>query len=235
MKTVSPHSVQPQPAVVPPLRDGERLTQAEFHRRYEASPPRMKAELIGGIVHVASPLRLPHSDYHVKLSLVLALYQAGTPGVQVLDNATTILDEQNEPQPDLAMRIRPEFGGQSRDTADEYLEGAPELVAEVAHSSRGIDLGPKRETYEQAGVREYLVLCVAEQELHWFDFGRQRPLTANRRGIVRSRIFPGLWIAPAALWALETAQLVEVLQQGLASRPHAAFVKRLEAASRKRA
>ncbi len=44
----------------PPLADGQRLDQAEFMRRYELTPPGFTAELIGGIVHVASPLSSPH-------------------------------------------------------------------------------------------------------------------------------------------------------------------------------
>jgi len=219
--------------VVPPLRHGERLTQPEFHRRYEASPPHVKAELIGGIVHVASPLRILHAVYHPPLSAVFWLYAGATPGVQVLDNATTILDKKREPQPDLSLRILPEYGGLSWVNEQDHLEGTPELVAEIAYSSRDIDLGRKRNDYKKAGVLEYLVLCVAEQEMHWFSFRLRRMLKPNRQGIARSHIFPGLWIAPAALWAGQSARLIEVVQQGLVSRPHAAFVKRLEAARRK--
>src|SRR5205814_731672 len=155
---------------VPPLHNGDRLTQAEFHRRYEASPEDVKAELIGGIVYLASPLRRPHAVHHARLSMVLGLYEASTPGVELLDNATTLLTEHSEPQPDLALRILPEIGGQSRDTADQYIAGAPEFLAEIAHSNVAIDLHYKREDYERAGVLEYVVLSVADQELHWFHF-----------------------------------------------------------------
>jgi Uma2 family endonuclease len=219
---------------VPPLRDGERLTQAEFHRRYKACPRHFKAELIGGIVYVASPVGDPHGTFHAELSGLLWYYKVGTPGTRLSDNTTTILGKRSEPQPDLALRILPEFGGQSRLNERQYVEGPPELVAEVAHSSRDIDLGPKRNDYQRAGVLEYLVLCVGDEDVQWFDFRRQRALKPNRQGIIRSRIFPGLWLDTAALWAGDSARLIAVVQQGLASRPHAAFVKRLEAARRRR-
>jgi Uma2 family endonuclease len=213
-----------------PFENGDRLTQAEFHRRYEACPEGIKAELIGGIVYMPSPLRHPHGTYHPELSGVLWLYKGATPGVEVGDNLTTILGDESEPQPDLALRILPEFGGQSRTNEDQYVVGPPEFVAEIAHSSRAIDMHQKRADYQDAGVREYLVLCVEEQELHWFHFKARRRITANGHGIYRSRVFPGLWIDRPALLGRNTSRLVEVIHQGLASREHAAFVAQLRAA-----
>ncbi len=229
MKPAIPQTAHARVSSVPPLHPGDHLTQAEFHRRYEASPENVKAELIGGIVYMPSPVRRPHAAHHAKLSFVLSLYETGTPGVEVLDNATTILDERGEPQPDLALRILPEFGGQSRDTIDLYVAGAPELLTEIAHSSEAIDLHQRRDDYERTGVLEYLVLCIAEQELHWFHFPSGRTLSPNRQGIARSRVFPGLWIDIPALLARDSIRLMEVIQQGLASRSHIAFVKRLAA------
>jgi Uma2 family endonuclease len=216
-----------------PLENGDQLTQAEFHRRYEAYPEDIKFELIGGIVYIASPIRRGHGRSHVALNGALFLYKSATPGVEVLDNTTTILGEESEPQPDLEMRILPEYGGQSRDTVDEYVEGPPELMAEIAPSSRAIDMHAKRDDYERAGVVEYVVLCVQERELHWFHLQSGKPIRPNRQGVYRSRVFPGLWIDGPALLARNSSQLIAVVQQGLASREHAAFVKRLQAAHRK--
>lgn len=221
------------PPGLPPLRPGERLTQAEFHRRYEAYPDDVKFELIGGIVYMASPLRIPHALYEEELSFALGLYRRATPGVQLLPNATTILGERSEPQPDLALRILPEYGGRSRENPEEYVEGPPELMTEVAYSTRAIDLNQKRDDYRRAGVLEYLVLCVAEQELHWFDFRAGAPLRPSRQGVWRSKVFPGLWLDGPALLARDSARIIAAVQRGLTSRAHAAFVKRLQAAHRR--
>src|SRR5207248_1714456 len=134
---------------VPPLYNGDRLTQPEFHRRYEAMPEGVKAELIGGIVYMASPLRRPHGTYHFQLSGVLHDYEAATPGVEGGDNLSTILDDEREPQPDLLLRILAECGGQSHYNAADYLVGGPELAIEIAHSSVAIDLGAKRRDYQR--------------------------------------------------------------------------------------
>lgn len=216
-----------------PLVNGERMKQPEFHRRYEACPDNEKWELIGGIVYMASPLSLTHYDYDDEIGYVLGTYRRATPGTQVTHNATAIIDEESEPQPDLGLRVLPEYGGQSRTTLDDYLQGAPELLVEIAHSRRDIAMHAKRDDYQRIGVLEYLVVCWEEQEVHWSHFPSGGMVRPNRQGVSRSRVFPGLWIDVAALLRLDSPRLMEVLQQGLASRAHAAFVKRLQAAQRR--
>jgi Uma2 family endonuclease len=213
---------------------GERLSQAEFHRRYEQCPQDEKWELVGGVVYMASPLRYPHGRHQPKLSTLFDLYEDETPGVEVVDNASVFLSGKSEPQPDLTLRIVAECGGQSVVNERQYLQGAPELLAEISHSSREFDLNLKRQDYEQAGVIEYLVLCVEEPEVFWFHFPSGEEIKPNRQGVSRSRVFPGLWIDTAALLRRDGPKARAVLAQGLASRAHARFVKRLEAERRRR-
>lgn len=182
---------------------------------------------------MASPLKLKHSDYDDEIGYLLGTYRRATPGIQVTHNASAILGEKSEPQPDLAMRILPEYGGQSRTTANDYLEGAPELVVEIAHSRRGLAMHAKRDDYKRNGVIEYLVLLVEEREVRWFYFPDDE-IRPNREGISRSRVFPGFWVDIDALLRRDSQRLMEVLEQGLASRPHASFVRRLQAAHRRR-
>lgn len=234
MRMRSADRLKSPPETAPLLVTGDRMTQREFHRRYETYPEDIKFELIGGIVYMTSPLRWRHGRYHVKLATVFGRYEEATPGVEAGDNATTILGEESEPQPDLAVRILPECGGRSRLNAKEYVVGPPELVAEIAYSTRAIDLHLKRNDSQQAGVIAYLVVCLEEQELHWFHFPTGSPLRPNRQGIYQSRVLPGLWVNGSALFDDGMRRLSATLRQGLASREHAAFVKRLQAARRKR-
>jgi Uma2 family endonuclease len=222
-----------QAATVPPLCNGDHLKQAEFHRRYTLCGDDEKFELVGGTVFMASPLRIPHSDYTDEIAFILGLYRRATPGVQVLHNATTILGEESEPQPDLGLRVLPGYGGQSGNSPDDYVQGPPELLIEIAHSNRALAMYGKRDDYRGAGVAEYLVVCVEEKEVHWFDFARGGTIRPDRRGVSRSQVFPGLWLDSAALLRLDSRRLREVVEQGLASRPHAAFVRRLEAARKR--
>ena len=188
------------PVTIPPLENGDRLTRIEFERRYHAMPNHKKAELIEGIVYMASPVRITkHGQPHAFIITWLGVYQAATPGVQVGDNATTILDMDNEPQPDALLRI--ERGGSSRITADDYLEGAPELIVEIAASTASIDRHKKLQVYRRNGVQEYIIWRVNDRELDWFYLkdGEYLPREANEAGIICSEVFPGLWLDKGAL------------------------------------
>ena len=209
------------------LCNGDRLEQPEFHRRYLQYPEDDTFELIGGIVYQAPPVSIAHSNYDVEFGFALGLYHHATPGTHTLHNATTILSKESEVQPDLGLRILPEYGGQSSNK-DKFVHGGIELVVEVAVSSRSIDLHAKRDAYKKAGVIEYCVVSVESRELFWFHFPDDIRMSPDRKGVVRSNVFPGLWIHTEALLGLDSVKLREVAEQGIASRPHAVFVRKLE-------
>jgi Uma2 family endonuclease len=219
--------VAPAREAAPELQSGDRMTREEFHRIYKRMPKDFKAELVGGIVYVASPLRIRHGNRHGFLGSVLVAYEANTPGVEMGDNTTVLLSDEGEPQPDLHLRILPEHGGRSRTTKDDYLAGPPELIIEVAHASRALDLHAKKDDYRRGGVFEYIVWTLADDRLHWFDLTGNRDLAADADGVLRVRVFPGLWIDSGALFAKDYNKLMATLQQGLATPEHAAFVERL--------
>lgn len=210
---------------VPPLDNGDRLTRAEFERRYRAMPHLKKAELIEGVVYVASPLRAQaHSKPHALVMMWLGVYAAATPVVAPYDNPTVRLDVDNEPQPDAVLRL--EQGGQSTITREDYIEGAPELIVEIAASSASYDLHDKRNVYRRNGVKEYIVLQTYDQQIVWFYLkeGRYVNLVPDEEGIFCSRQFPGLWLAGDSLLAGDFVTVLNVLQQGIATPEHQAFV-----------
>ncbi len=219
---------RPSPPTSPLLVDGQRLGQAQFMRRYELTPPRFKAELIGGVVHLACPLGREHGGSSLDIRCWLEWYHARTPGTDGLADATTLLDELGVPQPDAQLRILPECGGQSRDEG-EYIAGAPELVGEVARSSRLRDLGAKRDDYERAGVQEYIVVAIDTKDVHWHRRRGKKlvKVKPDPDGLYRSKAFPGMWLDPAALLRRDLAAVLATLDQGLASPEHADFVAKL--------
>jgi Uma2 family endonuclease len=153
---------------IAPVESGDHLDQATFHERYTAMPPTFRAELIGGVVFVPPPLSSEHGVYHTLVMTWLGNYWIATPGTEARDNATAILGEHSEPQPDGALIMTPAAGGQSRISEDGYAVGAPELIVEVASSSAAIDLHAKRRDYEQAGVREYIVIILCQRTVQWW-------------------------------------------------------------------
>ena len=218
------------PTQLPPLESGDRLTRHEFERRYEAMPHLKKAELIEGVVYVPAALRFrSHGQPHGDLMTWLGVYRAFTPNVALGDNPTIRLDRDNEPQPDAVLLIEESAGGQARLSPDDYVEGAPELVAEVAASSASIDLGDKKRAYRRNGVQEYIVWQVFDRKIDWFRLGDDDyvSLSMDEQGIIRSEVFPGLWLDPSALLNGDMQQVLAVLQQGIDSEAHQQFVQQL--------
>lgn len=226
-------STQPSGAgAPPPLENGDWLTRDEFERRYDAMPHLNKAELLKGIVYMPSPVRMDsHGEPHADLMTWLGLYKMSTPGVRSADNTTVRLGPEAEPQPDALLMIPRARGGQSEVGPEGYLEGAPDLAAEVAAGSASYDLHVKLEVYREQGVREYLVWRVVDRAVDWFTLrgDHYERLAPGGDGILRNEVFPGLWLDPEALLASDGPRLLAVLQQGLASPEHAAFVSRLAA------
>ncbi len=207
---------QPKVSAIPRLETGDHLTRAEFERRYAAMPGVTKAELIEGMVIMLSPTRHQHHAVpHNAVATWLGVYSAAVPGTEVSNNVSLRIDLDNELQPDVLLRIVEVAGGRSHVAADDYLEGAPELIAGIAASSASYDYHVKRHVYRRNGVREYLIWRVDDGAIDWFSLedGEYVALPADDAGVICSKVFPGLWLA--------------ALQQGLQSEAHGAFVAEL--------
>ncbi|MCC5604723.1 Uma2 family endonuclease [Nostoc favosum] len=211
-----------------PLENGDRLSRCEFERRYQAMPHLRKAELVEGVVYImASPLRIKsHGEPHADLIGWLWNYKTATPGVVMGIEPTVRLDPNNEPQPDAVLFIP---GRQALISEDDYIQGAPELVIEVAASSAGIDLHDKKRTYRRNGVQEYIVWRTLDNQLDWFRLQADEYilLPSDEQGIIRSQVFPGLWLSVLALLSGERATVLSVLQAGLAATEHQEFMQNL--------
>lgn len=217
-------------AEVPELENGDRLLRAEFERRYDAMPQLKKAELIKGVVYVGSPVKHKrHSKPHSVMVGLLFTYAAVTPGTETGDNGSVRLDDENTPQPDAILRILAECGGQSLEDDEDYLQGTPELVVEVASSSASYDLHDKKDVYGQFGAQEYIVWRTRNRRLDWFRLENNAyvRLEPDANGVIESRVFPGLRLAVPALLKGDLATVLAELQTGLASPEHAAFVEQL--------
>ena len=210
-----------------PLENGDRLSRIEFERRYQAMPEPKKAELIEGRVYMASPVRMIHGQPHAYIMGWLAVYHAATPGTQFADNTTVRLDTDNEPQPDALLRIE---GGQSQIDVDDYVRGAPELIVEIAASSASYDLIEKLQVYRRNGVQEYLVWQVSDRLFDWFRLrdGEYIKLQPDEQNIIKSEVFPGLWLAIDSLLNYELAEVLKIVQQGLDTIEHQEFVKQIK-------
>lgn len=197
-------------------------------------PLGVRAELVEGVVIVPSPTSADHSEVDLLASAWIANFSISTPGTEGHSNFTDILGAASEPQPDMALLIKPSHGGQTR-RLGRYIAGPPELILEVAFSSEAYDLHSKRRDYERAGVREYVVVLLRERRVMWFILrdGRFDSISSDDDGLFRSTVFPGLWLDPMALLALDGAKVMEVLRRGLQDPAHSEFVRQLHEAAKK--
>jgi Uma2 family endonuclease len=231
MATPATPTVRPQEAgfepAAPLLEPGDRLSRSEFERRYQRMPQLKKAELIEGTVYMPSPIRARrHAEPHSHVGGWLVVYASETPGVRCFDNSTVRLDLENEPQPDLVLIKTPARGGQARISHDDYLEGAPELAVEIVGSSQAYDLHQKKGAYRRNGVREYLAWITGESRLVWWELREEeyQEITPAEDGLLKSGVFPGLWLDPAALLCGDLKGVLAALRRGLDSAEHRAFV-----------
>ena len=205
---------------------GDRLTREEFLELWERMPALKFAELIDGVVYLPSPVSLEHGQKDTLLQCWMTIYASRTGFIDVAANSTWLMEKESAPQPDVALRIRPEYGGQSR-TEGKLGAGAPEFVAEVTRSSRSYDLGPKLALYERAGVREYLAVLTEEERLEW-RVRRERGfelIHPDWTRVYRSEVFPGLWLDGSAFWNHDIPAVLATLEKGLQSSEFAAFLE----------
>lgn len=213
---------------IPPLENGDRLNRWEFERRYHAMPHLKKAELIEGVVFMPSPLHFAqHAEPHARIMTWLGVYWAATPGVRLADNATLRVDADNEFQPDALLFLAP-GDGHTRVSEDDYLEGAPELVVEVAATSTSLDMHDKRKVYRRSGVQEYLVWLVREKRLLWWRLkdGEYQSLQPRADGLLHSQVFPGLVLNVQALLDGDLARVLADQQRHLREQEHQCSVEK---------
>jgi Uma2 family endonuclease len=215
----------------PPMEFGDRLTRAEFERRWKRMPHVTRAELVEGVVYMPSAVKYrDHGRQHLAVSTILGLYVASTPGTEAADNSSLRLDNDNEPQPDLLLRIDSALGGQSWEDEEGYLNGGPELIVEIAATSASYDLHQKLQAYRRHGVCEYVVWRVYDAAFDWFVLrdGNYTRLESDVDGLLKSTVVGGLWLDTRAILSGDLAGAVKIAQQGLASAEHAEFVRSLE-------
>jgi Uma2 family endonuclease len=230
MPTLPATSPKPRRIVTPLLRNGDRMTAAEFEARYAAMPDLKKAELLRGVVYMPSPVTLDqHGEPHSEIVGWLLYYRAMTPGLRSGDNTTLRLSDADQPQPDALLMIPRSAGGQAVVSEDGYVTGPPELACEIAYSSGSYDLGVKKDVYAEFGVKEYLVWQVENDAIEWFVLrnGRYVALDPGPDNVLRSETFPGLWLDWQALVTGDLARVFTVLQHGCAIPEHDVFVHRL--------
>jgi len=195
---------------LPWLENGAVMSRAEFHRRYSQCEGLERVELIEGVVYMPSPVKVEFHERQRKLAMRwLEAYEESRPGdVEAMGGGSVLLDDSNEPVPDAMLYwLRP---GRFRDG---YLDGAPELVVEIANSSVSKDLHQKKAAYERNGVREYVVWRVQDSVVDWFQLrdGAYVTRVPGSDGVIASEAFPGLRLDVPAMLRLDRKAVLAAL------------------------
>jgi Uma2 family endonuclease len=196
----------------PLLENGDVMDAAEFRRRYEASKDLEHVELIEGVVYMPSPIKFRRHSRPQTLGLgwLLGYEDLHPDDVIVFSPGTVWLDDKNAPEPDLMLcRVTPDLY-----TEDDYLGKVPELIMEIASSSRSRDLHQKKAAYERNGVLEYIVWRTRDEIVDWFQLrdGRYERREPDASGIIESQVFPGLRLHVPSLLANDRKPLLAALR-----------------------
>ncbi|HWG47580.1 MAG TPA: Uma2 family endonuclease [Gemmataceae bacterium] len=175
-----------------------------------------KADLIDGVIYVASPDNTDANRLAVWLGGLIDLFVEERELGQVFVSRVAFrLDEDHGPEPDIAFVRTDRLHLVQRG----YVDGAADLVVEiVSPESVERDYVQKREQYRQAGVPEYWIVDEMEQRvvlLKRIASGAYRE-AKPRKGVLHSQALPGFWLRPEWLWQQprpkKTVVLTEILK-----------------------
>lgn len=169
-------------------------------------PDVKNAELIDGIVYLQYRVSAIHGMAHANLGALLCIYSKNDSNLLTASNSTVRIDDRNDAQPDLLMMRR--LGGRATIDEDDFVSGAPDLIAEIAASSVSYDLHQKKRAYLNAGVLEYLVWLTEENRIVWWrlENGDYVEIPPAADGSLESVEFPGLVIDASAVIAGDFAK-----------------------------
>ena len=172
-----------------------------------------KADLIDGVIYMASPDNMDANDLFVWLLRLLGdIVEIQDLGKVNGSRAAYRLNDANSPEPDVAF-IR---GDRTNLVRRGFVNGPPDLAIEiVSPESVARDYETKRDLYQDAGVQEYWIVDEVEQKVTLLRLaanGKYREVRP-KKGELHSQVVPGFWIRPEWLWQDPLPKKVDVLKQ----------------------
>jgi len=170
-----------------------------------------KADLIDGVIHVASPENIEHNDLVSWLTTILRLFVEQCRLGRVMVNKVAFrLADKTAPEPDVAF-VR---AGRERIIKPGYVDGPPDLAIEiVSPDSAERDYGEKRVRYETAQVLEYWIIDPEQRRATFYGleptgFVDLQPV----EHVFRSRVLPGFALDTRWLWQRPLPDTLPIVQ-----------------------
>jgi Uma2 family endonuclease len=152
---------QAQPANIAPLPASHRFTVDDYHRMVESGVLKEddRVELLNGEIIDTAPLSSQHNAQVMKLADLF--YQHRKPAIQIMVQSSIRLNREAEPEPDMVLLPERE---------DRYIDALPTagdilLLVEVSSTTLAYDRSRKLPAYAQAGIREYWIVSLPDNQL----------------------------------------------------------------------
>ena len=158
-----------------------------------------KADLINGVIYMASPESVEHNDLVSWFDGVLRVFlEDRRLGRVTVNRVAYRLTERDAPEPDIAI-VRAERQAIMKSG---HVAGAPDLAIEiVSPDSIHRDYEEKRRQYDEAGVKEYWIIDPLDCSATFMVRGPSGLVGVHiENNIFRSQAVPGFWIDVRWLW-----------------------------------
>jgi Uma2 family endonuclease len=175
-----------------------------------------KADLIDGVIYVASPDNTDSNRLFMWLIFLISGFVDDKELGKVYGSRAAFrLAEHQGPEPDIA------FVRKDRQHLIQrgFVDGGPDLAIEIVSPERvERDYEKKRKQYQDAGVPEYWIVDGIEETVTLLRLdlkGKYREVRP-RKGVLHSEVLPGFWLRPDWLWQSPLPKRTEILGQLLA-------------------
>jgi Uma2 family endonuclease len=168
------------------------VSVAEFYRLV---PDGQKADLIDGVIYMASPDSIRSNDLTAFVTVLLRSYNAARKmgGRVYVTRVAFRLAPRRAPEPDVAY-VRPE---RIHLVGANDVKGAPDIAVEiVSRESQSRDYGQKKRIYQKAGVTEYWIIDPLKVRYVFLrlEGGKYQPVALENGRIFRSQVLGGFWL-----------------------------------------
>jgi Uma2 family endonuclease len=190
--------------------DSDLVTVEEF---FCLVPDGQKADLIDGVIYMASPDTRRHDRLGGWIKFLLQGYTAVNRLGEVYGSRFAFaLSEFRAPEPDVAF-VRSE---RLSLVEERRMVGGPDIAVEiVSRDSRQRDYGEKKQLYAEAGVSEYWIIDPLQQrvEFHRLHAGRYELVPLEHNRLFRSAVLEGFWLDVEWLVAKSLPNEYDILQE----------------------
>jgi len=172
-----------------------------------------KADLIDGVIYMASPDNTDANELQGWLATILSLFLDEVDlGKLYTSRVAFRLAKRNSPEPDIAFVKKQRLHLVKRG----HVEGPPDAAIEiVSPDSIQRDYLKKRRQYQRFKVPEYWIIDEVRQRVVMLRLGEDGKYhqVKPKNGELHSEVLPGFWFRPEWFWQQPLPKKTKILQE----------------------